>query len=135
MSTVYSLPYDITRYFEYKELDKIHGQPNIDTIIKLVKQLKRNAQWVPTILGGGQLGYLALILSDTDYLKIPNSSAFIRPSDPGTFSPGTTGTVTRASTTTPLTPTEIATEKLHSITKRSCIMNVKQLKLHCGIKS
>ena len=33
--------------------------------------------------GGGQLGYLALVLSDDAYNAIPNSVPFVRPSDPG----------------------------------------------------
>ena len=40
-------------YSEYNELDKMYGQPNIESIVKLYKQVKRNAQSVPTTLGGG----------------------------------------------------------------------------------
>ena len=43
MSTAYNLPDYRARFFEYKDLDKIHGQPTIDTIAKMLKQLKRNA--------------------------------------------------------------------------------------------
>ena len=53
MSTIYNLPNFREKYFEYKNLDKIHGQPTIDTIAKLLRQVKRNAQRVPTVLGGG----------------------------------------------------------------------------------
>ena len=53
MSTIYNLPNFREKYFEYKDLDKIHGQPTIDTIAKLLRQVKRNAQRVPTVLGGG----------------------------------------------------------------------------------
>ena len=51
------------RYFETKELTKVHGTPTVDTILKVYKQLKRNAQCVPTTLGGGQLGYLWIVLA------------------------------------------------------------------------
>ena len=51
----YNIP-DYTKYFEHKHLDKIHGQPTIHSIIKLLKQSKRNAQGVPTTLGGGAIG-------------------------------------------------------------------------------
>ena len=49
----YNLPDYRTKYFEHKDLDKVYGQPTIDTIVKLLKQSKRNAQSVPTTLGGG----------------------------------------------------------------------------------
>ena len=60
MST-YQLPDYKERYFEVKTLTKIHGKPTIDDIIQVYKELKRNAQRVPT-LGRGQLGYLALVI-------------------------------------------------------------------------
>ena len=47
----YNIP-DYTKYFEHKNLDKIHGQPTIENIVKLLKHSKRNAQSVPTTLGG-----------------------------------------------------------------------------------
>ena len=53
MSAVYNLPNYRDKYFEYKDLTKIHGQPTIDTIAKLLRETKRNAQRVPTTLGGG----------------------------------------------------------------------------------
>ena len=62
MST-YKLPNYKEEFFEYKSLDKIHGKPTIDKLIHLFRQLKRNAQRVPTTLGGGQLGYLALVVT------------------------------------------------------------------------
>jgi len=72
-----------TTNFEYKSLDKIHGAPTIDSLLRIFRQLKRNAQYVTTTLGGGQLGYLGLILSDDAYKAIPNSAPFVRSVDPG----------------------------------------------------
>ena len=72
-----------TTHFEFKSLDKIHGAPTIDSLLRIFRQLKRNAQCVSTTLGGGQLGYLALVLSDAAYTAIPNSAPFVRPLDPG----------------------------------------------------
>ena len=72
-----------TPHFEYKSLDKIHGVPTIDSLLRMFRQLKRNVQCVSTTLGGGQLGYLALVLSDAAYTAIPNSAPFVRPLDPG----------------------------------------------------
>ena len=76
-----------TTHFEYKDLTKTHGRPDIDSLITIFKELKRNAQKVPTILGGGRHGYLALVLKPAAYLAIPNAQAFVRPVHPGAFIP------------------------------------------------
>ena len=81
----YSIKDYKTVHFEYKSLDKIHGAPTIDSLLRIFRQLKRNIQCVSTTLGGGQLGYLALVLSDAAYTTIPNSAPFVRPLDPGAF--------------------------------------------------
>ena len=67
MSSACNLPNYCEKYFEYKDLDKIHGQSIVDSIVRLLRQVKRNSQRVPTILGGGQLGYLALVIDPTSY--------------------------------------------------------------------
>ena len=87
MTNAHSLPDYKERYFEYKELIKIHGKPTLDKIIKVWRQLKRNAQRIPTTLGGGNHGYLALLITATDYLNIPGTTAFNRPGQPGIFHP------------------------------------------------
>ena len=53
--SMYHLPDYRNKYFELNDLDKIYGQPTIDTIVKLLKQGKRNAKSAHTTLGGGQL--------------------------------------------------------------------------------
>ena len=63
MSTAYNLPDYRARFLEYKDLDKIHIQPTIDSISRLLRQFKRNAKQVSTALGGSQLGSLALFIS------------------------------------------------------------------------
>lgn len=83
--SLFQIPDYKERYFEYKTLTKIHGRPTIDKLLTLYKQLKRNAQCVPTTLGGGQLGYLALVLNPTMYATIPGATAFVQPADPGPF--------------------------------------------------
>ena len=84
MLTSYSIK-NIYSHFEYKELTKVEGEPNLDSILLLHQQVKRNAQSVPTTLCGGQLGYLALVISDEKYNLIPNATPFERPQDPGRF--------------------------------------------------
>ena len=51
-----------SRLFYYKTLAKTLGEPNIDSIAKLYREVKRNAQKVPTTLGGGQNGYLGVVI-------------------------------------------------------------------------
>ena len=84
MLTSYSIK-NIYSHFEYKELQKIVGEPTLDTILLLHRQVKRNAQSVSTTLGGGQLGFLTLVIPEETYNSIPTSEPFIRPTDPGKF--------------------------------------------------
>ena len=51
--SVYNLPDYHTKCFGHKDLEKIHGQPNIVNICKLFKQDKLNTQTVTTKLSGG----------------------------------------------------------------------------------
>ena len=100
--------------FDYKKLSKIDGKPTIESILLLHWQVKRNAQSLPTTLGGGQLGFLALVLPQAKYDTIPNFEPFARPTDPGPFQlhlPSTTNTATTLNT-----PTAPARQQMHSIT-------------------
>ena len=72
----------IETHFEYKELDKIHGEPTYDTIKRLHNQVKANAASVPSSLGGGMFGHLGLVLSPRAYALISNAP-FVRPNHPG----------------------------------------------------
>ena len=63
IQSAYSLPNYRAQFLEYKDLDKIHIQPTIDSISRLLRQFKRNAKQVSTALGGSQLGSLALFIS------------------------------------------------------------------------
>ena len=106
MSNPHNLPDYKEHYFETKALDHIHGKPTLQQIIKVFRQLKRNATSVPTRLGGGNHGYLALVLTPTKYNAITTTQAFIRPTDPGVFTPtnvstttGQSGATTRAAGT------------------------------------
>ncbi len=84
MLTSYSIK-NIYSHFEYKELTKVDGEPTLDTILLLHRQVKRNAQSVPTTLGDGQLGDLVLVISAIKYNTIHNSTPFVRPTAPGQF--------------------------------------------------
>ena len=113
--SIYNLLDHQTKYFKHKDLDKIYGKPTIDSILTILKQGKRNSQSVPTTLGGGQLGYLWFFLKNADYNSIPGIARFIRPINPGTFTPTpiAVGPTTRAGVIpVPLTAADIATQKL-----------------------
>ena len=69
-------------YFQYKELTKIHGEPNYDSIRRLHNQIKANAASVPSNLGGGQFGHMGLVLTQNQHGMISNAP-FIRPVHPG----------------------------------------------------
>ena len=69
-------------YFEYPELDKIQGEPTPDTLLTLKNQLKANASSVPSNLGDGNHGHLALVLHPDKYALISNVP-FQRPQHPG----------------------------------------------------
>ena len=68
--------------FTYPDLTPIHGEPSYETLKVLHNQLKANARAVRTSLGGGQHGYLALVVSQEQY-AIVSATPFVRPEHPG----------------------------------------------------
>ena len=87
MSSSYSFPGYRSRYFDNKILTKTLGEPNIDSIAKLHREVKRIAQKVPTALSEGQNGFLGLVIPPNIYNTIPGTRLFVRPEDPGLFIP------------------------------------------------
>ena len=112
--SIYNLSDYRNKFFECKNLEKIHGNPDIDLIIKILRQCERNAQRAPIILGEGQLGYLALVIDNHIHNVIPISSPYVRPLNLGMFSPVTpVGVATRSVTVIAptLTATDVTTQK------------------------
>ena len=72
---------DYTNAFP-NQLTPIVGEPTYATLKTLKDQLKANAASVPTTLGGGNHGYLGLILSPAAYATI-SPTAFVKPAYPG----------------------------------------------------
>ena len=128
MTSSYSLPDYRSRYFEYKTLTKILGEPTIDSIAKLHKEIQRNAQKVPTTLGGGQNRYLGLVIPATMYNNIPGKR------HPGNFvaTPRRVVRVTTRGQTVEnendLTHEEIVLQKFSTMKDYVCIMKYKLLK-------
>ena len=70
MSGHSSIPNYRDTSFEYADLSHIHGEPTYDSLTILFNQLKANARSVRTSLGGGNHGYLGLLLSPAQYATI-----------------------------------------------------------------
>ena len=65
--------------FEYANLTQIHGEPTYETLTALFNHLKANTCSVQTSLGGGQHGYLGLVLSPAQYNTITPNNPFTYP--------------------------------------------------------
>ena len=76
---------DFTNAFP-TQVTPIVGEPTYATLKTLKDQLKANTTSVPTTLGGGNHGYLGLILSPATYATI-SPTAFIEPAYPGQHTP------------------------------------------------
>ena len=74
-------------YFPHPELERVHGQPTIDNIIRLHQQLKQNAASVPCNLGGGQHGFLPLVITNTQWNAIPTVTPLRTTKRSGTIQP------------------------------------------------
>jgi hypothetical protein len=75
--------------FPFPELTKVSGTPNYTDILTLRRQVNANLASVPSHLGGGNFGHLALGHTTTSYLRVTNSTTpFVRPTDPGAFLAG-----------------------------------------------
>ena len=84
-------------YFEYPVLTKIRGETTYETIHHLKNELKANASFVPTNLGGVNLGYFCMILTHAEYHLIAPVDSFTRPPNPGVFVPNQAGMATQNS--------------------------------------
>ena len=69
--------------FENADLTQIHGEPTYETLTVLFNQLKANTCSVQTSLGGGQHGYLSLVLSPAQYNITAPNIPFTYPTHPG----------------------------------------------------
>ena len=58
-------------HFKYKTPTPIRGAPTNKSLKRLLAELRANASSVETELGGGDHGYLGLVLTDVEYATIP----------------------------------------------------------------
>ena len=70
-------------YFKYKTPTPIHGTPTNKALKRLKDELRANASSVECNLGGGDHGYLGLVLTNAEYTSItPRPPAFVPPNYP-----------------------------------------------------
>ena len=60
-------------YFKYKTPMPIRGEPIHKSLKRLKLELQANASSVEIDLGGGNHGYLGLVLTDEEYSTIPQT--------------------------------------------------------------
>ena len=70
-------------YFEHKDLTRIIGEPTFSTLHLMILELKANASSVSSTLGGGQHGYIGVILSPVTYATLAPMQPFVPPIHPG----------------------------------------------------
>ena len=73
---------DYINSFPNPIITKIEGQPTYETLAEIQRTLTANASSVRTTLGGGHLGYLALVMDPVVYATHAGKQC-IPPGDPG----------------------------------------------------
>ena len=81
-----------TEFFEHVDLTPIAGEPDFESLNRLKNELKRNAQNVPCPLGGGNHGFLGMVLTAAEYAVVVPAHQFVAQAHPGnlTIPAGTT---------------------------------------------
>lgn len=69
--------------FPHPHLTVIIGKPTYAGVRRLQKELYANAKTIPSLLGGGRNGHLALVMTAPEYLVLSNV-AYVEPVHPGT---------------------------------------------------
>jgi hypothetical protein len=98
----YATVEDVLASFPHPILPTVEGEPDYQTIHATRKFLQANARAIETHLGGGTLGHLGLIVSDTAYANIapPTADAptlWVTPNAPGRAPAETDGTAAKLS--------------------------------------
>lgn len=65
------------------KLPKIDGLPTYEKLSEIRALLKANAANTPTTRGGGQHGYMGIVIPTIVYTTIPGTVAFVAPANPG----------------------------------------------------
>lgn len=73
-------------YFPYPKPTPIHGEPTYKSLKRLKNELRANASSVDCDLGGGDHGYLGLVLNEQEYARVAPNNPFTAPDFPGVLS-------------------------------------------------
>ena len=98
-------------YFKYKTPTPIRGEPTHKSLKRLKVELQANASSVETDLGGGNHGYLGLVLTDQEYATVPHTTPLSPPNYPPPLS--------IPADATPIQALELKDE--HQEAKRACL--------------
>ena len=71
----------VASYFKYKTPTPIQGTPTYKALKRLKAELRANASSVECDLGGGNHGYLGLVLSEDEYAQV-SPTPFVAPAFP-----------------------------------------------------
>ena len=69
-------------YFKYTTPTPIRGKPTNKTLKRLKNELQANASSIESDLGGGDHGFLGLVLTDEEYETVPGTQPFEAPTYP-----------------------------------------------------
>ncbi len=83
-------------YFKFKTPTPITGEPTNKALKRLKSELQANASSVETDLGGGDHGYLGLVLTDAEYATVPGTQPFVAPGYPAALTIPPTATAVEA---------------------------------------
>ena len=76
----------VTTYFPHKTPTLVRGEPTFNDLKRIKTELRADASSVESDVGGGDHGYLFLVLSDAEYTSIPGITATaVAPTWPGTL--------------------------------------------------
>ena len=75
----------VSTYFPHKIPTRVMDEPTYQDLKRIKTELRANASSVDCELGGGDHGYLGLVLNDADYLNVPGiqGTNFVPPVYPG----------------------------------------------------
>ena len=69
----------VNTYFQIPILTPIQGEPTFETLRVLRDEVRANSGDVSTNLGGGNYGYLGLVLSPAEYARVTPGNPFVCP--------------------------------------------------------
>jgi hypothetical protein len=105
--------------FPHPILPTVQGEPDYQTIHAIRKLLQANSRAIDTLLGGGSLGHLGLIISDVSYAMIAPATEggptlWVSPTAPGRDPGNTDGTSAQISAARHIWDEEVQTYRTYT---------------------